>query len=429
MADRQAIRMITAAVWMRRPLRRRAIGRERGARAFEPRRAIGRLLFVVLAAATIGCGGGRGDSGGDAGGSVDIGGRERGPSPVADDPATLPTLAADGRAPTDLPSGSPTDPPTAGPAGADGDGDGGGNLEIIDVPDGDIELLLDATRIAFSGATIESICLLPGPFADRITGGPQVIVSEDVRLATRVFVAALGFAPGARIDVRVADPHGDEAAAVDLAADGNGCAVGRWIVSPERPVGDYMAYATDGNVEAFQPVPVAQPDGPRLVVAPNEVVAGEDVTVSLAGYPADTRLEIVLYTQRRGAGACGDVYPSGCWRFRQALRTGPSDGRGGLVVRLPTARGDAGETFLVTTNPRPELFPRDVQNDGLMITLVDRWRSEITPEVPVSVPEGASDGAVLTLPDEVPSVEAEPRWPGRLRREREIRMATPVVVP
>jgi|GEM_PF-5109634 len=424
MAATEATGTITAAARMRRPFRRQASGRERGARASEPRRIIGWLLFAAFAGATVGCGGGRGDAGGEAGGSVDIGGREREPSPVADNPASPSSPAADERAstavslaaPTDPPFGAPADPPTAAPAG--GDGDGGGNLEIIDVPDDDIEQLLDATGITFGGATIEEICLLPGRFAARITGGPQVIVSEDVRLATRVVVAVLGFPPGAPIEVRVADPNGDEAAAVDLAADGNGCAVGRWIVSPERPVGDYLVYASDGNVEAILPVPVAQPDGPRLVVAPNEVVAGDVVTVSLAGYPADTRLELVLYTEGRGPDACGDGFPGACWRFRQALRTGATDGRGGLVVRLPTARDDAGERFLVTTNPRPEMFPQDVQNEDLMFRLVDRQRSEITPE---ALP-------TYTFEEAVPTAAAPPWLRPRGPRWRD-RLATPVVAP
>lgn len=283
---------------------------------------------------------------------------------------------------TDAAPGEVVDPATAvaglGAAGATDVAALDGNIEVVDVSDADIEELLDATRsVFFSRGTIEEMCEAPELFPDKITGGPQVVVSDDVRLASKAVVVVLGFPPGSRIDVRVAAPNSDDVAAIDLEADGNGCAVGRWIVSPNSAPGDYVALATDGNIEAIHPVTIAAPDGPTLIVSPNEVVAGEDVAVSLAGYEPGTRPRIVLYALGSGA-ACGKYAASDCWIRRAAWRTSATDARGGVVVRLPTGREDPRGAYLVTTIPRPHVFPRDVQNTALMFTIVDE-RSEVAP--------------------------------------------------
>lgn len=393
-------------------------------------------LPVLVALATIvgGCGPGRGGRAtGGADGSVDIGGGGRdGDEVVAQASPDLGGATAaprdDGTLATDTPPAAGTAPATDVPAlgAADAGEAGGGNLEIIDVSGGDIESLLDASRtVFFSTGTIESMCDAPELFADRITGEPQIVVSADVRLATRAVVVALGFAPDAAIDVRVADPDGATKAALQLHANGIGCAVGAWIVSPDSPLGDHVVRATDGRAAAELVVPVAVPDEPTYVVTPNDVLAGEDVAVFFAGFEPATRLQIVLYELGRGAGACGKYVQNDCWRLRTRWRTPATSANGSLVVRLPTTRADPRTDYLVTTHPRTQMFPRDTTNPALIFSIVDERRSEAPTEPPTAAPDEPSPGTGI---DEAP-VEAAPPWLRRLRPERGIRLATPVVAP
>ncbi|MFD2024393.1 choice-of-anchor G family protein [Promicromonospora aerolata] len=262
---------------------------------------------------------------------------------------------------------------TAGDIPTDGDG---GFEYVVPLPDDSAPTDYVVTGTDFSTdvfATDDLVVL--DPAAD----GPMIVVDPaEAQASEEVTITGSGYTPDSTVDLEIVSELGVLFTAGDIPTDEDGAFEYVVPLPADSYPTDYVVTGTDAEDLVADADLVVLPLEPTLTVDPGAAQAGEEVTVTGAGYTPDSTVDLEIVSDLGVLYTAGDI---------------PTDGDGGFehVVALPD---DSAPTDYVVTGTD---FSTDVFAEAPLVVITGVGQCASAPELTVTPAAVQAGESVLVV--------------------------------